>query len=685
MITKSKSSLFRRVSFACTFFIGAGLSSLTAHAHQASLAEAFIDGAEESGIAQEGETAGGDAQIKASVRHDNEDHANSYIYVVFRGCAEDAEIGGKPIANLEGIIRKGREPSKDIRWQKPGPGWRICPEPNRILLTPQEQVSIVLSVDFLRIREGGLAAEIIADTYVLEPSDVEDTSDFTKMDDLVSKRSPDARLPIRLHYRMSRSGEWVYGSYEEIFGTPAKSIDKLPTTEDYNDVRKEMPVDVFAYRRDLLMPGSLVADKGRRLRENLKFIDRTGSGLAGDRIIDRERLQLRKRDLVAKTYIPRGNGGISGGGILRSASSFSSSESMPLKASSRIAFNLSGRFSTKWTTDHSLHPGFGFRAVAYSNESGRWRQLGWSWVQSDGRWNISIPDSAGYRGRHLRMVYFSDNAYVKPQNRDGNTYAWADPDRVNIAANFSAGHRFADTDGGRANGLGELADAAMVLWSQLYWSGGINPVDSDPYDVFFPNTWDNCGGSSPWSCASTNGDIWLIASHGTQADVVFHELAHQLNNLYWDRKRPAGSGGSHSLNTCYPTRLGMALREGFANYVSAWAGYPERNTAQGGFGSGRYSLAYDPEQSSNPPNCNRGWENEVWVARTFWDLHDTRSDSDDILWFVNRGAVMSLYLANGVASNGDARDMRDYESIYRSAASSGHQSFISDIFEQNNH
>ncbi|NLI32778.1 MAG: hypothetical protein GX422_08360, partial [Deltaproteobacteria bacterium] len=82
-------------------------------------------------------------------------------------------------------------------------------------------------------------------------------------------------------------------------------------------------------------------------------------------------------------------------------------------------------------------------------------------------------------------------------------------------------------------------------------------------------------------------------------------------------------------------------------------------------------------------NCANGWENEVWVARTFWDLHDTRSDGDDILWFIHRGAVISLYLSNGIAHDGDARDMRYYEEIYRDAATDGHEGFITDIFEQN--
>ena len=139
------------------------------------------------------------------------------------------------------------------------------------------------------------------------------------------------------------------------------------------------------------------------------------------------------------------------------------------------------------------------------------------------------------------------------------------------------------------------------------------------------------------------------------------------------------------MNSCYPTRLGMTLREGFANFVAGWVGYQNRNVTEGGFNSTRWNLGYDLETRFSPPNCLNGWENEVWVARTFWDLHDTRSDGDDILWFNHKGAVISLYLNNGVVNNGDSKDMRDYETIYRNAASSGHQGFISDIFNQNRH
>jgi hypothetical protein len=293
--------------------------------------------------------------------------------------------------------------------------------------------------------------------------------------------------------------------------------------------------------------------------------------------------------------------------------------------------------------------------------------------------------SAFFFGNHLRILYRTHTSYYDAKDIDGNRYAWRDPDQLNIPTNFNAGHRYADTDGGPFSGIGELVDAAMWTWSRLYWDGGINPVPASPVNVFAPNTTFDCGDGTgnPWSCANPSGNLWLIAAHATRAPVVSHELGHQLNYKFWGGKRPANPGGSHNANTCYPTRTGMTLLEGFATYLAGWVGYPGRNVAQGGFGSGRWALGMDLEQRTAPPSCTNGWQNETWVARTFWDLHDTRGDGSDVLWFNHLGAVPALYLANGVASNGDARDMRFYENIYRNAASSGHQGFVSDIFDQN--
>ena len=93
-------------------------------------------------------------------------------------------------------------------------------------------------------------------------------------------------------------------------------------------------------------------------------------------------------------------------------------------------------------------------------------------------------------------------------------------------------HRFADCDGGDANGIGEMYHGAYLMWSKLYWTGEISPLRANPLKVYFPNTSFDCGDGTgvPWSCANCSGTVWLTAEHGIQPDVVQHEFAHQLDS-----------------------------------------------------------------------------------------------------------------------------------------------------------
>jgi hypothetical protein len=462
---------------------------------------------------------------------------------------------------------------------------------------------------------------------------------------------------VVLHYLVDGRGMFKRGEWHDVYGKPRRDEEFGVATGDYEKEAHRLPVDVLGFRRAVPIPTETEDDGGRLLKETLAGIRLTGSGLAGEKVCAAEELFLpavqRRGDLSRSLF---------------------------------VAYNVSGRFSTRWTSDHSLHPGWGFRVEAWTSDFGIWMRLASGWVQSDGTWSLHIPQSAPFLGNRLRIYYRTHTSYYDVKDLDGNRYAWRDPDYTNIPTTLHVGHRFADTDGGAYRGVGELVDAAMTTWSRLYWNGGINPVPASPINVFAPNTTYDCGDGSgvPWSCASLSGNIWLIASHAMRADVVAHELGHQLNYKFWDYKLPANSGGSHTLTGCYPTRLGMTLTEGFANYIVGMVGYPGRNVAEGGFGSGRWA-ALELESRNSPPTCANGWENETWVARTFWDLHDTRSDGQDVLWFNHAGAAAALYLANGIGSAGAARDMRFYENVYRNAASPGHQVHVSSIFDNNRH
>jgi hypothetical protein len=469
---------------------------------------------------------------------------------------------------------------------------------------------------------------------------------------------PNSRVPVSADYFISK-GMFQISDYVGTYGdavpayNPKRAFPRgVKKTGDYNKVAAFMPVDLESFRRKLQIPANTRFDKGASLESAVKQSLARGSAQEGEQIC------------YPETPLTTAN-------------------ALPSSALAPISHSLSGRFSTKWTADHSLHSAFGFLVEAWRVSPAL--KLGTAWVQSNGNWNIDVPAALGFTGGSIRVNYLSYNSYYAPQNQASNKYWWSDTWTVTGSA-FTTGHRFVDTDGGTYNGVGELVNSAMTMWSRLYWDAGINPVAASPIKFFFPNTWYDCGDGSnnPWSCATFEGDqIWLIAAHGVKGSVVNHEMGHALQAKFWGGKRAAGSGGSHSFSGCYPTRLGLALGEGFANFMGAWVGYPERNQADGSFGSGIWGLSFDPEQRTAPPNCTNGWENETWVARAFWDLHDTHADGDDVLWFNYPGAVISLFLNNAVANNNDPKDMRDYRNIYKNAASVGHQNFINDIFNQN--
>ncbi len=639
-----------------------GCLSFSITAHQPSAVDWELVQYSDFGYFKPGVTPDGDDEVVVNLYSDDHHGLKENLLVVFPECAVDPEVKGKPVLNLDEIIRDpGIEP-KYADAEELEPRWKACPERAALLLPAVQAVEMSVKVDFLRAVPEGMQVALAGLVYEIPESWLRKVGDPAELVQYAQDLQPAAELVIDLYYRLeTQDNTWRAGDYEMVFGSAS---DAPKVTRDYDRVMETMPVDVNGYRQRQPLPE--VA--GHRIFElNLKEIYAAGSGYADpDEFRVRDDFQI--NDSIKRAFEYEKN---------------MSSEPYMLMSADH-SHTLSGRFSTKWSTDHTLHPGFGFRVEAWTNETGPWKKLAGDWVHANGYWTLYVPVSENFQGNHLRILYRSYNQYYRPQNQAGDSYSWRDPDQYNIGSTFDAGHRYADTDGGDYNGVGELVDAAMWMWSRLYWNAGVDPVNTSPIEMNYPNTWNNCGGGSPWSCASWSGmQIWLIATHGTQADVVAHELAHALQGKFWDEKWPSDSGGSHTLSGCYADRLGMALTEGFANFMPAWVGYPNRNVADGGFSSGRWALGLDPEKRTSPPSCSNGWENETWVARTFWDLHDKRSDGDDILWFNHMGAIISIYLANPVANDGDALDMRDFETIYRNAASAGHEGYISDIFEQN--
>ncbi|MBD2344596.1 hypothetical protein [Anabaena subtropica] len=324
-----------------------------------------------------------------------------------------------------------------------------------------------------------------------------------------------------------------------------------------------------------------------------------------------------------------------------------------------------GVFSWKGM-DNLLHPAFGWRVRAWRLQGGNWVKVGEDWIESNGSWNLSFPQQAG----KVKFQYVAFNRFFTPQTSLGNTYRWVGPERSSVSLTHNEGGWIADTSGGAVRGLGEVYREGMNLWSKLYWDGGINPLRKESIKVIFPNTAYDCGNGSgvPWSCANTGGNIWLIPSHASRNGVMQHELAHQINYEYWDNKRPAGSGGSHTLGDCYTP--GLAMMEGFANFMVFWTQAVRGASPDGGFDFAVENPAF---ACQNPIN-----RNESWTAATFWDFHDTRADGQDNLWFNHPGAVPGIYLRAGMKSS-----MADFATIYRNGANAEHRTIIDNIARQN--
>jgi hypothetical protein len=328
---------------------------------------------------------------------------------------------------------------------------------------------------------------------------------------------------------------------------------------------------------------------------------------------------------------------------------------------------VSGVFSYKGM-DNLLHPAFGWRVRAWRN----FPLIGWTnvaedFIQFDGTWTLNVPNVPG----QIKFQYIASNRFFAPMNSAGETYRWVGPAHDTSSSSFNEGSWSADTSSGGVRGLGEIYSQGMFLWSKLYWEGEINPLRDNPVKVFFPNTTYDCGDGtgSPWSCAATDGRIWLIPAHAIRNGVIQHELSHQINYQFWGNNLPPGAGGSHNLSSCY--NRGLALIEGFADFMVFWT-----QAGRGDDPSTNFDFrAEDPSSFA----CSTSLAtNESWVAATFWDLHDTRADGADDIWFIHPGATPGIFLRQGRLDG-----MDDFRNVYRAKANAEHRSIIDAVFQQN--
>lgn len=334
-------------------------------------------------------------------------------------------------------------------------------------------------------------------------------------------------------------------------------------------------------------------------------------------------------------------------------------------------YAISGTFSYRGV-DNALHPGWNwFVEVWWQRGANDWVRLAQKFINWDGTWSVSAS-APGFSGQNIHVNYRAGGYYLMPRDRNDNPYWWSDPTWSSISTNYNVGHRVADVSAsGTLAGLGEAYNAGIIYWNKFY-SSNINPERANPIRMYFPNDYFDCNNLTwtdtdpdPWSCAWEDR-IWIIPAHANNS-VVQHELSHQLMNQYWNNQQPAGAGGSHALDQCYNTGLGLS--EGFANAAPVWvlSGENAVNPQPTGF-------AIETPASSV---CS-GDTNETRVAATLWDLLDRHGDGTDVLWFNNPAEVFSIILGNGKKDG-----IKEFRSIYRNAASPGHQQYIDDIYTNN--
>ena len=333
--------------------------------------------------------------------------------------------------------------------------------------------------------------------------------------------------------------------------------------------------------------------------------------------------------------------------------------------------------------DGTFHAAWGWVTRAWQQVGPVWIMMGWSYVGGDGSWQINMPFV--FPGQ-VFVEYRPANRFVQLQDGSGNVYAWGDwwaltGDVTDI------GGRYADfSQNGDLPGVNTLYVGATDVWEKFY-ATGMNALRDEPIQVTFPNTLTsghciyntdsngNTVSTYAWSCSQTaDGKIWLIAAHA-QPFVVQHEIGHSINSYYWGGSMPSGAGGSHSLTGCYNN--GLALAEGFADFIGYWTEFDraETNPVAGYAG-------YNIETVDNNP-CS-GQTNETHVSATFWDMYDLWNDgpdpntSFDSLLYTDPATSVAIYL-----NNSGKNSMGDYLGVVKNGQSTFWQGEFTKLFRLN--
>lgn len=344
----------------------------------------------------------------------------------------------------------------------------------------------------------------------------------------------------------------------------------------------------------------------------------------------------------------------------------------PQQLTSGVASGMSAAGSFNYMgLDGLLHPAWGWRVYAHLVIGSASVAIATTNVKPNGGWSVALPTVP--TGFPIRITYEPRNVYFTIRSQAGSLYSFSSGALYTPATNkvLNEYKQAAYLSNSNLVGLGEVHRDGMDFWEALKTKGeGIDPVKTSSITLYYPNLTYDCGAGDkkPWSCANPDGEIWIIPAHAT-GSVLKHELGHQLQFKFWNGQTPDGSGGSHTLTGCFTA--GLALSEGFANFMLVWSSI-DRN--QGPASNGFMNL----ENPGAAGACTTKNKNEMWVAANFWDFYDSVTDSKDNIYYVHTGLTPKLYL-----NNGKLNSMAEYLYIFMFKASQSHYTRVQEIFVQN--
>ncbi|HEX2834692.1 MAG TPA: hypothetical protein VHW00_16895 [Thermoanaerobaculia bacterium] len=282
-------------------------------------------------------------------------------------------------------------------------------------------------------------------------------------------------------------------------------------------------------------------------------------------------------------------------------------------------------------TKGKIQPAAGWRAALFVGALGTYVDTGLrDTVGNDASFHFTLKLAAKLPAlASARVVLYPSNRYFDLLNSKGKKYQFVFPTfNIGNGESYDYGPWWIDLNQ-TAPGLGELHRSGYDLYSKLM-NANFSPLRDKPIRVIYPGT-DDCG-----SC-TLNGTVHIEVAKATNNRTIKHELGHELMYEYWGGM-PDGSGGYHEWPKC--ASKGLALSEGFAHFVSWWANV-ERDLSGGSWG-----MSYNGEALASSV-CKDIQKNELRVAATFWDLHDTKVDGVDLYTNASKARILEMILGGG--------------------------------------